>query len=315
MNLAHPEASFCTAIRRPLALLLLSCGALPLAGCPLQTASIGRRNEDASHIETPVPSDENIVIKTPGAAGGSSLGGGGGGGGSGGGEAFVGDGGGDSTAGEPPPFPPSATLCTASFPMTVRDFSEKHPDFGPSQTTGGKSFELETELQNGKPVVAKEPAQGAGEDDSFNEWFQDDPAVNKTYDQLIHLELRSGLGQLGGRSFYYLDNRGFGNEGYAHNFGFTVEFEVPFIYEQGSSFSFESSDDVWISIDDTIVADHTVRDGVNGGIVRLDAWADALHLVPGSSHKLKVFYAERNFDASVFLLETALRVDCVESID
>jgi fibro-slime domain-containing protein len=201
--------------------------------------------------------------------------------------------------------------------MTVRDFSEKHPDFGPSQTTGGKSFKPDTELRNGKPVVGTPPANGAGgdDDDSFNEWFHDDPVVNKTFDQLIHLELRSGRGQLGGRSFYSLDGRGFGNEGYAHNFGFTVEFEVPFIYERGSSFSFESSDDVWISIDDTIVADHAVSDGVNGRIVRLDAWAQALHLVPGSSHKLKVFYAERNFDDSVFLLETALRVDCVESVD
>ncbi|WP_437577582.1 fibro-slime domain-containing protein [Sorangium sp. So ce887] len=314
MSLAHPEASLCPAIRRPLALLLLSCAALPLAGCPLQTASIGRRNEDASHIGTPEPPDEIVDSDTPGAGGGSPSEGGGGSVDEG---PFIGDGAGGSAPGKPRPAPPDTSLCTASFPMTVRDFSEKHPDFGPSQTTGGKSFKPDTELRNGKPVVGTPPANGAGgdDDDSFNEWFHDDPVVNKTFDQLIHLELRSGRGQLGGRSFYSLDGRGFGNEGYAHNFGFTVEFEVPFTYERGSSFSFESSDDVWISIDDTIVADHAVSDGVNGGIVRLDAWAQALHLVPGSSHKLKVFYAERNFDDSVFLLETALRVDCVESVD
>ncbi|XXX77248.1 fibro-slime domain-containing protein [Sorangium sp. So ce134] len=313
MNLAHPEASFCPAFRRPLALLLLSCAALPLAGCPLQTASIGRRNEDASPVEVPEPSDQTIDSETPNVGGGPPEDDDGGGGGSAGADAFIGDGGGDSASARPPR--PDASLCTASFPMAVRDFSEKHPDFGPSQTAGGRKVELKTELQNGKPVVASSPEQGAGEGDSFNEWFRDDPAVNKTYNQLIHLDIRNGRGQLGDRSFYYLDGRGFGNEGYAHNFGFTVEFEVPFTYEQGSSFSFESSDDVWISVDDTIVAEHSVSDGVNGGIVRLDAWADELHLEHGSSHKLKVFYAERNFSASVFLLETALRIDCVPSID
>ncbi|WP_080681907.1 fibro-slime domain-containing protein [Sorangium cellulosum] len=314
MTLAHPEASFCPAFRRPLALVLLSCAALPLAGCPLQTASIGRRNEDASHVETPDPSDQEIGSEPPNVGGGPpEEDDGGGGGGSAGADAFIDDGDGGSASAKPPPR--DASLCTASFPMTVRDFSEKHQDFGPSQTTGGKKFEPETELQNGKPVVANPPEEGASAGDSFDEWFQDDPAVNRTLHQLIHLDVRNGRGQLGDRSFYYVDGRGFGNEGYAHNFGFTVEFEVPFTYAQGSSFAYESSDDVWISVDDTIVAEHSVSDGVNGGIVRLDAWADALHLKPGSSHKLKVFYAERNFEASVFLLETALNIECVEAID
>lgn len=303
MNLAHPEASLCRASRRPLALLLLACAALPLAGCPLQTASIARANGDSSSSTTIAPSEQEATDDAgdtgegPPGAGGSTGGGDGGEGGS------SDDGGGPGNA--------NAILCTASFPMIVRDFPEKHQDFGPSQTTSGKDIELQSELQNGKPVAASSNADGIEDgSNSFDQWFQDKPGVNITYEQDIYLDLWSTGGHLGDRDFYVVDNLGFGNEGEAHNYGFTVEFEVPFTYRVGGFFSFDSSDDVWISIDETIVVSHSVHDGVNGATVRLDDEADRLRLKPGSSHKLKIFYAERDGRSSVFRLNTSLDVPC-----
>ncbi|XYH98302.1 fibro-slime domain-containing protein [Sorangium sp. So ce1128] len=303
MNLAHPEASLCRASRRPLALLLLACAALPLAGCPLQTANIARTTDDSSSSTTTAPSEKETIDNATNAGGGPA--------GVGGSSENVEGGGGSSSDGGGAPGSSTAILCTASFPMIVRDFPEKHEDFGPSQTTNGKDIELQSQLQNGKPVVASSPSDGIDDGgNSFDQWFQDRPGVNITYEQEIYLDLWSTGGHLGGRDFYVVDNIGFGNEGEAHNYGFTAEFELPFTYEVGGFFSFDSSDDVWISIDDTIVASHSVHDGVNGATVRLADEADRLRMKPGSDHKLKVFYAERDGRSSVFRLNTSLDIPC-----
>ncbi|WP_437734366.1 fibro-slime domain-containing protein [Sorangium sp. So ce1335] len=303
MSPAHHATSLCRVFRRPMALLLLSSAALPLGGCPPQDAIIAHADDATSPPGEPgLPDDElgegerpeNADGGPPGADGGS------------------GDGD-DEEAGDNglgPPDDPSAVLCTASFPMVVRDFPREHPDFGPSQTTDGRKVELKSELENGKPMAAETAADGLAHDDSFNEWFRDKPGVNISFDRQIHLDLWSSGGHLGGRDFYHVDDLGYGNEGDAHNFGFTVEFEVPFTYRRGSFFSFDASDDVWISIDDTIVASHSVRDGVNGKTVRLDDEAARLHMKPGSEHTLKVFYAERDGRSSVFRLNTVLDIHC-----
>ncbi|WP_438017642.1 fibro-slime domain-containing protein [Sorangium sp. So ce315] len=313
MSLAHRSAPLCRAFRRPVALLLLSCAALPLAGCPLQDAVIARADDDASpdgKLDTSASAD---LAEGQANAGGGPLGAGGdspgaGGGPPGGGAPGAGNAG--NNLGGARPGDPNAILCTASFPMVVRDFPKKHPDFGPSQTTNGRNVELKSQLEDGKPVVANAASDGLDEDDSFNEWFQDEPGTNISFDQQIHLDLWSSGGHLGSRDFYYVDGMGFGNEGEAHNFGFTAEFEVPFTYRVGSFFSFDTSDDVWISIDDTIVASHSVRDGVNGKTVRLDDEAKRLRMKPGSDHKLKIFYAERDGRSSVFRLNTVLDIPC-----
>lgn len=309
MSLAHQSAPLCRAFRRPVAVLLLSCAALPLAGCPLQDAVIARADDDTSpggSLDTPASPDlagdeanagggPPDADSSPPVAGGPPAAG-------------------DGDAGDTPrgarPDDPTAILCTASFPMVVRDFPRKHPDFGPSQTTNGRNVELKSQLEDGKPALANPAADGLDEDDSFNGWFQDKPGTNISFDRQIHLDLWSSGGHLGSRDFYHVDGMGFGNEGEAHNFGFTVEFEVPFTYRVGSFFSFDTSDDVWISIDDTIVASHSVRDGVNGKTVRLDDEAKRLRMKPGSDHKLKVFYAERDGRSSVFRMNTMLDVPC-----
>ncbi|WP_437958264.1 fibro-slime domain-containing protein [Sorangium sp. So ce119] len=315
MSLAHPSASLCRGFRRPLALLILACAALPLAGCPLQDATIARADDEPSPPGKPAPppQDELTHVEDPENAGGGTPGAGGGSHVDEG-EDPVDENAGDSADGDPPGNS-SAVLCTASFPMVVRDFPKKHPDFGPSQTTNGRNVEAKSELENGKPVDANPPADGINEDDSFDEWFKDEPGVNMTFNRVIHLDLWSTGGHLGGRDFYFLDGVGFGNEGEAHNFGFTAEFELPFTYRVGAFFSFDASDDVWISIDDTIVVSHSVRDGVNGTTVRLDDEAARLRLKPGSKHRLKVFYAERDGRSSVFRLNTALDVPCEPTVE
>ncbi|XXT20028.1 fibro-slime domain-containing protein [Sorangium sp. So ce429] len=316
MNLAHPEASLCRAPRKPLALLLLACAALPLAGCPLQTANIARANGESSSSTAIAPSEQDAIDNAVNAGGDPP---GVGGSGDGGGSSSSGDGGSSSSSSSSSgsssdgggPGSSNAVLCTASFPMIVRDFPEKHQDFGPSQTTNGEDIELRSELQNGKPVAASSTSDGIENgSNSFDQWFQDKPGVNITYEQDIYLDLWSSGGHLGGRDFYVVDDLGFGNEGEAHNYGFTVEFEVPFTYRVGGFFSFDSSDDVWISIDETIVASHSVHDGVNGATVRLDDEADRLRMKPGTGHKLKVFYAERDGRSSVFRLNTSLDIPC-----
>ncbi|KYF78242.1 hypothetical protein BE11_32230 [Sorangium cellulosum] len=296
--------------------MILACAALPLAGCPLQDAMIARADDEPSPAGKPAPppQDEITHVEDPENAAGGGTPGAGGGSDVGEGKAPIEEDPGDSAGGDAPGNS-NAVLCTASFPMVVRDFPKKHPDFGPSQTTNGRNVEAKSELENGKPVDANPPADGINQDDSFDEWFKDEPGVNMTFNRVIHLDLWSTGGHLGGRDFYFLDGVGFGNEGEAHNFGFTAEFELPFTYRVGAFFSFDASDDVWISIDDSIVVSHSVRDGVNGTTVRLDDEAARLRLKPGSKHKLKVFYAERDGRSSVFRLNTALDVPCEPTVE
>ena len=76
------------------------------------------------------------------------------------------------------------------FPVTIRDFSQTHPDFeaGVGDDRGIVAFELG---EDGKPVYTGNPTTATTTGvDNFNTWYRDTPDVNSTH--MITLTLTEG---------------------------------------------------------------------------------------------------------------------------
>jgi len=103
---------------------------------------------------------------------------------------------------------------------------------------------------------------------------------------------RSGENRTG--EFFWINERGFGNEGKRNNYSFTMELHTTFTYNQGLKFEFLGDDDVWAFIDGRLAMDI-------GGIhisladqIDLDEIADTLGLKVGRKYEFDFFYAERH---------------------
>ncbi|MFW5960135.1 MAG: fibro-slime domain-containing protein, partial [Chitinivibrionales bacterium] len=90
--------------------------------------------------------------------------------------------------------------------------------------------------------------------------------------------------------FFWLDNRGFGDEGREHNYSFAMELHTTFIKSPGLTFSFLGDDDVWAFVDNELAMDlggvHAQKDGSFN--------VDDLGLEDWNEYQFDFFYAERH---------------------
>lgn len=91
-----------------------------------------------------------------------------------------------------------------------------------------------------------------------------------------------------------------------HNFHFTMEMHMQFVYNEGQNlqFAFRGDDDVWIFINNRLALDigglnYKVKD-----TLRLDKKKDQLQIVDGEVYNMDIFYAERNPTGSNLLVQT-----------
>lgn len=171
----------------------------------------------------------------------------------------------------------------------------------------------------GKPVY--KPVDGSTitttNQENFSQWYRDVPGVNQSMSHSITLRDDDGDGIYSfardineAESFFPIDNKLFGNEGYEHNYHFTFELASRFTYVPGTVdkpciFTFKGDDDVFVFIDGKKVIDiggiHSQREqSVN---------LDELNLTPGNTYDLKLFFAERNVTHSNFRLDTNLEFE------
>jgi len=113
---------------------------------------------------------------------------------------------------------------------------------------------------------------------------------------------REGRDDGTGNSFFYLDNRGFGNESRSHNYSFTMEMVFDFQAKKGMVFNFRGDDDVWVFIDKNLVLDIGGIHGAQSDNFSLDKVLSADEM--GKTHTLRVFYAERHTNGSNILIST-----------
>ncbi|MCH7546468.1 MAG: fibro-slime domain-containing protein [Planctomycetes bacterium] len=147
--------------------------------------------------------------------------------------------------------------------------------------------------------------------DTFQTWFNDVLGVNMSlqfkiklnrqadntylFDDTIDPNYQSG--------FYPLDGKGYGNEDNGpHNQFFTFQIDASFTYDASKSqfFTFASTMDVWVFINDQLVID---LGGIHNSLEQtIDL--DRLCMLDGEDANISLFYAQRNVLSPHFSIST-----------
>lgn len=151
---------------------------------------------------------------------------------------------------------------------------------------------------------------------TFNQWFNDDPAVNQKIEgelPLTETPEGSGIYVYDNSAFFPIDGQGFGNTPeQSHNYHFTTEIHVKFTYKQGQTFTFRGDDDLWIFVNGKLALDVGGLHQALQGTIDFDAKAAELGLVEGQSYNMDIFHAERQTTQSNFRIETD--ITCFEPV-
>jgi fibro-slime domain-containing protein len=233
----------------------------------------------------------------------------------------------------------NATGCGTTLWGIARDFvgytqmatnppGTPHQDFGSHYCCGNpRGTVLPTLGMDDKP--AYNPANAAGDytmagvgltgPEAFAQWYNDVPGVNLAYLVGFHL-VPSGDGMtrvFASKLYFPVDGVGFGNfqdygeDGKAHNFGFTTELHTKFKYQGGEVFKFEGDDDLWVFINKQLAIDLGGIHSAMPGEVNLNDFAAQAGLVLGQVYSLDLFNAERHPAGSNFKITTSMTfVDC-----
>ena len=118
-----------------------------------------------------------------------------------------------------------------------------------------------------------------------------------------------------GKGFFPIDDgspyqTAFGDQGWPHNFSFSVELHTVFTYQGGEYFSFRGDDDVFVYINGKNVIN---LGGIHNPLTA-SVKADDLGLVKGADYPLDFFSAERHVSGSNILFTTTLQLRPVTGI-
>jgi fibro-slime domain-containing protein len=198
----------------------------------------------------------------------------------------------------------SAEGATLVFAVTIRDFSQTHPDF--EKAIAAERGLVASRLgPDRKPVFAGQPSVTISGAESFDQWYRDVPGVNVTIPlQLAFTADGAGLEAINKSAYFPIDDLGFGNEGREHNFHFTTEIHTELVYRGGETFAFSGDDDVWGFVNETLVIDLGGVHGEEMQTIRLDDLAASVGLAKGQPARLDLFHAERHTQDSHFRIET-----------
>lgn len=207
----------------------------------------------------------------------------------------------------------------ADFSLTAvfRDFKNFSYGFWPdmySFSWGLKPGWIESDLDDdGKPVLKtltldERAYPGV---DNFAKWYRDVDGVNQKKSIDLTFTLADGYYAYESATFFPIDGELWGNEGHAHNYSFTAEISGVFWYQAGQSIKLQSDDDCLIFIDGKLAVD---RFGIVLGepplqTFNLDTIGATLGLVAGQAYEIKIFFAERHPNSSIFKLYTSFKVE------
>jgi fibro-slime domain-containing protein len=181
-----------------------------------------------------------------------------------------------------------------------------HPDFN-SYLCGVQKGIVEDQLGEDKKPVLKDRKNCLTSEDTFNQWFRETTGVNQKFEQTIvaNWDGPSKAYKFHGTPFFPLDGKGYGGEGYAHNYGFCFELHTQFSYEPGQVFEFMGDDDVWVFIDNKLAID---LGGVHSAASDT-SYLDSLGLEVGYTYDLDFFFCERHFSESNLIFSTSIKLD------
>lgn len=194
---------------------------------------------------------------------------------------------------------------------TVRDFRRGdkeggHPDFETKMGSGEKGLLEPTLDEQGRPQLSDGEFESIHSEESFSQWYRDVPGVNETFDVALELADEEGFKVFGTTTFFPLDDLGFGAEGLSHNFGFTTELHVQFLFQGNGSFQLAGDDDLWLFVNGGLAIDLGGVHGWQSFTLNLADVADSLCLEEGEVYSLDIFHAERHSTESKFYAKTDL---------
>lgn len=143
---------------------------------------------------------------------------------------------------------------------------------------------------------------------AFSQWYRTSAGVNVAYLLYLAFEPNDDVYTFESKSFFPLDDAGFGNGGGKknHNFGFTTELHGTFAYRGGEEFAFTGDDDLWVFINGRLAIDLGGLHPPATAKLNLDAAREQLEIEPGHDYTFDLFHAERHFASSNFRVDTTI---------
>lgn len=200
--------------------------------------------------------------------------------------------------------------CESVLNGIIRDFPNGHPDFyhtGLSVATLGMVQQFLDAEQ--KPVVGTADFYSA----HLSEWYRTIPGTNLEFSYPIQLV------DQGDGTFVYDNNQFFPMDTYVglgfdipehpeHNYLFTSEFNLKFVYEPGQLFTFRGDDDLWVFINGVLALDVGGIHSPVEATVNIDAFNQNFgqEMVAGQKYPMHIFHAERNPTYSNFKITTSI---------
>lgn len=203
--------------------------------------------------------------------------------------------------------------CNPALLGIVRDFraydnGAGHPDF---ETFSGDGLQgiVENELgTDHKPVYAHNGGtEHTTGPEAYDQWYRDTDGVNIPVEFTITPTVdENGIATYDNDAFFPIDGQGFGDEGNPHNYHFTFELHMTFVYKGGEIFTFTGDDDLWVFANNRLAIDLGGLHEAQSDTLDLDDRAGELGIEIGEEYALDLFHAERHTVASNFRIQSSL---------